>query len=126
MATFEPETDRAVVDVVSAQDMEDAIALIVRLEQHAGVQHFGRFKLARVREALFRALDRYFSGHPRIETEQQAMALIRGVASDLDQAGAALDTAAAALKRAGRTTEASQTKQAALRAHHQAQQVIET
>jgi hypothetical protein len=71
-------------------------------------------------------LDASFREGPVIRTEQQALALIRGVADSLLEADTALKAAAEALKNAGKGYAANQAWRAHLEAAHAAQELIGT
>lgn len=57
----------------------------------------------------------------QVNAQQQAASLVKGVASDLSEAGSALDMAAERLRSAGDPFGANQAKAAALRARNAAQ-----
>ena len=71
-----------------------------------------------------RVLTRVFEQAQQQDVEHRAAVILRDVGRELHQAGAALDAAAYALREAGKGHEASQAKQAALRAHEQARGLV--
>lgn len=88
------------------------------------VVEYGRQWLIRARAHLIKSFERELTGRrERITTELAAMAILRGVAAELDAAGNALDTAAEALRDTGHGKAASLTKQAATRAHTKAGEI---
>lgn len=89
-----------------------------------GVSRLGHDYLRRAQVHLVKSFERELTGRrERITTEVAAMAILRGVAAELDAAGNALDTAAEALRDASQGKAASLAKQAATRAHTKAGEI---
>lgn len=74
---------------------------------------------------LEQKLDRELRERPRLDTDQAALAMVKGVARELQVAGQALAGAAKRMKDKGDAVGASQTHQAAMRALEAAHALLE-
>lgn len=113
-------------DVRSPHDWLDAVALIDQCLFDQDQQHPFAIKwLTRAKEHLLEKLDRQFRDRPRLDTEQAALSMIRGVATELRAAAMALLEAGEHLRIAGRGYQANQARQAGLRAQQAAAELID-
>lgn len=111
-----------VPNLVTVEDYEDAIR---RLRERApDMLDVGLRWRQRAIEHLHRKLDGYFRDRPTVYSEQQAMAIIKGIAHNLEDASTALRWAAERFRKRGDPEGASKTVQAAKRAHEQALELI--
>jgi hypothetical protein len=104
-------------------DYEHAVSLLLRAAQDAGP--YGKGVLARAAEYQASRLDGYFRETPRIDTEKQALALVKGIAQELDKAAGALKIAAESLKGAGKVLPANQAYVAHMAARNAARQWLQ-
>lgn len=106
------------LDYLVAQQLLDELARVDGLDPVAvqWIQHAaGHLRVK---------LDNSFRERPAIRTEQQAMALIRTIGSQLEEAGKALEWAAARLNKRGDGFGASQTHQQAVQVQRQAVELL--
>lgn len=95
--------------------LESSISLVESRAQHGcefsgQPSHAGKAILARVATRLHAQLDAYlFGASIRLQTEQQAIAYVRGMALELKRASGTLLKAAETLKAAGKVNAANQT-----------------
>jgi hypothetical protein len=78
-----------------------AAAIGILLLPDADLTSYGRQRRERAAQHLERRLDRYFDDRPRVQSEAQFMALLKGVAGELRDAGQALEKAAQRFKNLG-------------------------
>lgn len=98
--------------------LESSISLVESRAQHGcefsgQPSHAGKAILSRVTTRLHAQLDAYlFGASVRLQTEQQAMAYVRGMALELKRGSESLLKAAELLKAAGKLNAANETYKA--------------
>jgi hypothetical protein len=134
---LEPEIVTA-SDLVSVQDYEAAVVILVEIadgqawevvddvQRLAGAPGVvGKRWLMAAAEHLAQKLDRSFRETPRIHTDQQALAMVKGIAQELDKAASALKVAAESLKGAGKVLPGNQAYIAHMAARNVAKQWLQ-
>lgn len=102
------------VPLSEGQVLEASLELVERVSDPAEAWQYpstvGKAILARVADRLHAQLDAYlFGASVRLQTEQQAMAYVRGMALELKRGSDTLLKAAETLKAAGKVNAANQT-----------------
>jgi hypothetical protein len=102
---------------VEASDFEQAILILVRaLAEEPKPGYLATDWLERTLKQLFVKADRYFTGGPRMETQQQAKAVLDRAANELKVAAHHLEDCASRLKSTGAASAANVAYRASLRA----------